>query len=185
MKKANLFNLLLLSITISTPVEAVEVGDIYYDDKSFSAELDLTKRPIGLVYWVGNSKDYGYIMQLDQNTSTLNYYYANQYCNTYYTASTKAGDWRIPDRIELIRMGTEQWNGVKNNKFNDLNTKLASIKSNTEQIGRQLYSDSYYWSASYYGQTFYLNTDGVIDKQNNSNQGDTSNLAYVRCIMAF
>lgn len=166
-------------------VAAVEVGDIYYDDKSFNANLDLSKRPIGLVFWVADSKDYGYIMQLDQNTSNLNYFYANEYCNTYYTAGTKAGDWRMPRRIELWRMSKEKWNGVANDKFLALNNKLASIKSTSEQIGRQLYSGKYYWTNSRDGWQFYLNTDVTKGAGTSTNAGEIGQLGYVRCMMAF
>lgn len=163
---------------------AVEVGDIYYDDKTFSSDVLTSKRPVGLVYWVADRKDHGYIMQLDQNAAQMNYYLANQYCAGYYTGGTKAGDWSVPRRIELNRMGTEKWLGVANDKFNYLNTRLAAIKTTNEQIGKPLIANQYYWSDSYYGYAFYLNIGGYAYKGTGTGQSD-SNFAYVRCVMAF
>ena len=76
--------------------QAVAIGDTYYSDKTFSAELVASKTPIGLVYWVSPGGDFGLIMQLEQPANTMNYYGANLYCNEYKTEGTKAGDWWLP-----------------------------------------------------------------------------------------
>lgn len=58
----------LCCLLIATESRAVDVGDVFYSDGSFSATIteDANKLPIGLVYWVGTGKDNGLIMSLKQ-----------------------------------------------------------------------------------------------------------------------
>ena len=78
---------LLLSATLLAPAaRAVEVGDIYFSDKTFASSMQSGKKAIGLVYWVSANKDYGYIMSLEEpGEGTMNPYNANIYCLEYFT----------------------------------------------------------------------------------------------------
>ena len=73
---------LLLFVTLLAPAaRAVEVGDIYFSDKTFASSMQSGKKAIGLVYWVSANKDYGYIMSLEEpGEGTMNPYNANIYC---------------------------------------------------------------------------------------------------------
>lgn len=65
-------------------VQAVEVGDIFYHDGSFDKTVKDDKVPVGLVYWVSERRDHGYIMTLDQ-PAKMTYVSADSYCNSYVT----------------------------------------------------------------------------------------------------
>lgn len=119
MKKILLTLLLGSGILAIQPAAAVEVGDIYYSDKTFSATYNSSKMPIGLVYWVYPSKDHGYIMQLNQ-PAAMTFANAKTHCANYTTLNTTIGTWRLPDFHETLLMAKESWNGVSNDKFNVL-----------------------------------------------------------------
>ena len=58
--------LLLSSLLLAGSAAAVEVGDIYYSDKTFSSSVQSGKKAIGVVYWVSTNKDFGYIVALEE-----------------------------------------------------------------------------------------------------------------------
>lgn len=185
MKKLGFCGVLVMVLLLSSQVMAADVGDIYYSDKTFSAELVKGKKPIGMVYWTSPAKDFGLIMQLEQPMSTMNHYEASQYCNEYFTEGTMAGDWRLPRRMEQIRMGEEQILGVKNGKFATLNAKLPQIKVGETVLGQALLGgNKYYRTDSQIGYVFYLGTGG-FSTVNTDDSPTNGNRFYVRCITAF
>lgn len=178
MKKLLVIIMLLLSGGMIKSAEAVEVGDIYYHDKTFSpiVKIDGAKMPIGLVYWVYPSKDHGYIMALNQPVADT-FVNALRYCGNYTTLNTRVGDWRLPDFQQMVVMGNEQWNGVKNNKFTVLNQKLATITG----IGEALVAEWYNSNTT--------NSGGIQVFPSTGNQAwggvVSANSVRFRCIMQF
>lgn len=166
------YAIVAILLMVSETAMAVEVGDIYYHDKTFDNKVIADKMPIGLVYWVSARKDHGYIMALNQ-PSPMDYAAARTYCQNYQTLGTGIGDWSLPYRIELLRMGNERIDGVSNTKFTDLNNKLKTIS-----IGQALVADYYYWALSSSPYRCYLNKFGL-------NTGSATNSFYVRCVTRF
>ncbi len=172
MKKICFFALLAGLLSVNK-AQAVEVGDILYNDGTISNVVDDSKIPIGLFYWVSNRKDFGYIMALNQ-PDDMTYANAMAFCQSYQTLGTKKGDWSLPNRPELIKMGKEVWNGTLSDKFTLLNNKLASIS-----IGEQLKPDVGYWARSASKYQFTLNKYGVATKTGGSDTG------AVRCVKIY
>ena len=157
----------------SYTAQAVDIGDIFYHDGSFDKTVKDDKVPVGLVYWVSQKHDHGYIMSLDQ-PAPMTYVSADSYCNSYVTLGTTQGEWKLPNAMELLRMGNERINGVSNTKFTTLNSKLKTLPT-----GQQLVADQYYWIKSRgYGLT-YLNKYGFATNAQNSR------LYYPRCMKGF
>lgn len=150
--------------------QALEVGDIYYFDKSTSKDLDPDKLPIGLVYWVNDAKDYALVMALPQPTD-MNLTTAQAQCNNYEPLGTAKGDWHLPNLIEAMHMVSQKWNSIVDNKFTVLNDKLGKVTTG------QALKNSYYWTTSY---NYYWKV--------NPSTGDfsydttTSNNRSVRCV---
>lgn len=177
MKKILLTLLLGSGILAIQPAAAVEVGDIYYSDKTFSATYNSSKMPIGLVYWVYPSKDHGYIMQLNQ-PAAMTFANAKTHCANYTTLNTTIGTWRLPDFHETLLMAKESWNGVSNDKFNVLNKKLATITA----IGEQLLTNTNYISNTTNSSGIYVNlSQGTFSERNAVSSGSTR----FRCIVQF
>lgn len=150
---------------------AVEVGDIYYHDNTFDNTYLSSKMPVGLVYWVSARKDHGFIMALNQ-PDDMTYDNAIAYCKSYQILGVAKGTWHVPNRLELVHLGKEQWDGTANDKFNQLNNKLATITG----IGEKLKAGSYYWARSSAKYLMKLDTYGVTT-------GSSS--GAVRCVMDF
>ena len=180
-----IFTSLILSATLlSSPAAAVEVGDIYYIDKTFSSTVQSGKKAIGLVYWVSANKDYGYIMSLEEPTTTLNPYNANVYCQEYQIDGQTLGEWRLPYFVELVRMGNETINGKNNNKFTTINNKLKTLTKPSGGKATAL-SSANYVTKSYNPQTFNPST-GVPTSGGGGGWSAGSSTKYnVRCITGF
>lgn len=162
-------------VLFSSVAQAVEVGDIMYNDKTTSSKANVSgKIPVGLVYWVNLTKDHGYVMQLGQPVADT-WANAKNYCDKYATAGFNIGSWRLPDLPELVRMSKQTWNGVSDDKFKVLNAKLATITG----FGEQLVSDWYHsHTNSSAGVMVYLSTGQVYT----STVGDSRRF---RCMMPF
>ena len=175
---------LLLFVTLLAPAaRAVEVGDIYFSDKTFASSMQSGKKAIGLVYWVSANKDYGYIMSLEEpGEGTMNPYNANIYCLEYFTEGTKAGDWKLPQRIEMIRMGYEKNNGQVTDKFTIVNKKLRSVTKADGKAATQL-TATYYITNSYTPYAFAPN-NGTYSGGGGWLAGN-ANKYRVRCITVF
>lgn len=167
----------LCCLLIATESRAVDVGDVFYSDGSFSATIteDANKLPIGLVYWVGTGKDNGLIMSLKQ-PGDMNYTDATHYCANYEVLGTNPGTWRLPDLPEQIAMGVEFWNGVSNDKFNVLNTKLGKIS-----IAQKLVTGQYHSNTTGSAGTSVDLSTGLIQ----TGAGTSSGSKHVRCIRPF
>lgn len=172
MKKFLYLGALLLGFWINQ-ARAVEVGDIYYHDGTFDNTYNAGKMPVGLVYWVSARKDYGYIMALNQ-PDAMSYANAVTYCQNYQILGVAKGTWHMPNRMELLRMGKEQWNGTANDKFVQLNNKLTTITG----IGEKLKASSYYWARSVSYYVMKLDIYGVTTVSSSSSQN-------LRCVMNF
>ena len=83
------------------------------------------------------------LMALNQ-PNDMTYANAVAYCQSYQTVGAAKGRWHLPNPTELIHMGKEQWNGTSNNKFAELNAKLATITD----LGEQLKAGSFYFAHS-------------------------------------
>ena len=167
-----------------TSAQAVEVGDIYFSDGTFNSSMQTGKKAIGLVYWVSPGKDFGLIMSLEEPSSTLNAYNADVYCEEYYTEGTYAGDWWLPKRIEMLRMGNEKINGTANNKFTTLNNKLNTITKPTGGKATVL-SATNYISRSNYAYMFNPSTGAITAGSTANNNQSSGNKYRVRCITSF
>ena len=105
----------------------------------------------------------------------MTYGNAEAYCQSYQVLGIPKGTWHVPNRMELLHMGKEQWNGTANDKFTQLNAKLATITG----IGESLKSGSMYWARSQSRYRFKLNAYGV------DTQSGASATGAVRCVMIF
>ena len=150
--------------------QALEVGDIYYSDKTTSKDLNSSKLPIGLVYWVNDAKDYALVMALPQ-PADMNQVTAKAQCDNYEPLGTAKGDWHLPNLIEAMRMVSQKWNGIADNKFSTLNTKLAKVTTG------QALKNSYYWTTAYQYKWKVNPSTGDF-----SYDGTTSNNRSVRCV---
>ena len=63
--------LLLTVLTLTFPAQAVEIGDIYYSNKSFSSTPVDGLLPIGIVWQVNDAGNGGLIVALEQPGSKL------------------------------------------------------------------------------------------------------------------
>lgn len=184
MYKTYLSVLALLCCWSFSHAQAVEIGDIYYSDGTFASSMQTGKKAIGLVYWVSPGKDFGLIMSLEEPSTTQNAYNADVYCEEYYTEGTYAGDWWMPKRIEMLRMGNEQINGKNNNKFTTLNNKLKTVTKSTGGTATALSAASYI-SSSGYAYSFNPSTGAITAGSTAYNNQSNNNKFRVRCITAF
>ena len=176
------FTIFLLSILVCRNASAVEVGDIYFSDKTFSSSMQSGKQAIGLVYWVSPNKDFGYIMALDEASSNMNVFNANVYCLEYYTEGTLAGDWKLPQRIELIRMGKYRVNGTTTDNYTAMNNILGRVTKADGKAATKLSSKNYVANSSY---PYAFNpATGRITGGGGTAQGAAASYG-VRCITAF
>lgn len=138
-------------------------GDILFSDKSCAAGLQSGKTAIGIVFssinrlaiafdekrleWGGNGKEIGSAALGTSGKSNteaiLAYgkannisYPAAEYCNTYSTAGTKAGDWYLPSLTELTLLSSS---------YAVVNGKLTAL------VGKVTIEEAGYWSSSEYG----------------------------------
>ena len=178
------FSTFFLSVTmLSSWANAVEVGDIYYTDKTFSSTVQSGKKAAGMVYWVSANKDYGYIMSLEEPATTLNPYNANVYCQEYQIDGKTLGEWRLPYFVELVRMGNETINGQNNNKFTTLNNKLKTLTKPSGGAATAL-SSANYVTKSYNPQVFNPST-GVPSTGGGGWKAGSGTKYKVRCITGF
>ena len=106
----------------------------------------------------------------------MNYTDATHYCANYEVLGTNPGTWRLPDLPEQIAMGVEFWNGVSNDKFNVLNTKLGKIS-----IAQKLVTGQYHSNTTGLAGTSVDLSTGLIQTQ----AGTSSGSKHVRCIRVF
>ena len=111
-------------------------------------------------------------------------YNADVYCEEYYTDGTVAGDWWLPKRIEMLRMGNEKINGTANNKFTTLNNKLKTVTKSTGGKATAL-SATNYISRSAYAYSFNPSTGAITAGSTSINNQNNANKYRVRCITAF
>lgn len=164
-------------LSLAKKVDAVEVGDIYYSDKTFSENIVKEKNPIGLVYWVSPAKDYGRIIALKQSKDK-SWQKSIDYCEAYSTKGSKSGSWVLPELIDLkigVNNGRE---GYDNPLFMTLNKKLKRIN------GADLLDDGYYWSSSEYGRKS-DSAWGVDWSENRVLNLIKIHKYHVRCVMNF
>ena len=139
--------------------KSCEVGDILYKNKKCYVKAIDGKTAIGIVFdtekrlamaldeasleWGGYGKEIGSAARGTSGKSNtaaiLAYgetnnieYPAAEYCNTYSTAGTKAGDWFLPS-LEELKLLADNFSGI-----NSLLTVL----------GKPTIGDEYYWSSS-------------------------------------
>ena len=137
-------------------------GDFLFADKSCSVVLLSGRNPIGIVFssenrlavalnerklaWGGYGKEIGSAAQGTSGKSNtaaiLAYgkannisYPAAEYCNSYSTSGTKAGDWFLPSIEELKLLS---------NNFSGINSALKILGKPTITEAE----DGYYWSSS-------------------------------------
>ena len=150
---------------------AVDVGDIYYSDRTFSTNLNSSKMPIAVVYWVNTDKTKAYVLALRQpENMTLSV--AKTQCANFSTLGTNSGDWDLPTMKQAFNMITQRWNGVSDNKFSVVNSKLGKIET-----GQALKND-YYWTLGYQNKWKVNPSTGDM-----SYDGSTSGSRAVRCVM--
>lgn len=150
---------------------AVEVGDVYYHDKSFSTEVETAKMPIGVVYWVNIDRTTGYVLALLQ-PADMDLATAKTQCANFSTLGTNAGNWKLPTMEQAFKMVTQRWNGVIDQKFSVINRKLSKITT-----GQALKSGNY-WTLGYRNKWSVNPSSGDFTY----NSGNTGNRA-VRCVM--
>lgn len=138
--------LILLSVWLlfsASPSAAVEIGDFYYSNKTFDRELVQGLRPIGIVYWVNEDKNSGLIAALE-HPGSKNWERAKTYCHLYLTRGTKAGDWHLPNFLELFPIDKMQNRRLDGKAFRNLNQRLNMIKE------AKAFKDGIYMSSSDY-----------------------------------
>lgn len=171
MKKILLsFPALLISLW-SFNAAAVDVGDIYYSDKSFNSSIVSSKMPIGVVFWVNTDKSQAYVLALNQ-PSNMAISVAKTQCANFSTLGTKAGDWKLPSMKQGFSMITQRNNGVSDNKFTILNNKLTKVET-----GQALKND-YYWTLGYQNKWKVNPSTGDMNYD-----ASTSGSRAVRCVM--
>ena len=106
----------------------------------------------------------------------MNYTDAYKHCNNYEVLGTNPGSWRLPDFPELIMMGNEIWNGVKNNKFTILNDKLSKIS-----IAQKLVNGNYVAYTQSSAGNYVDLSSGTISQNNNT----SATSMHVRCVRSF
>lgn len=177
MKICYLFFTVIYFSLLANKVVAVEVGDIYYSDKTFDSSIVGGKNPIGLVYWVSPAKDYGRVMALKQ-PSDKSWQKSIDYCNAYSTTGSKSGSWFLPELIDLKIGMYNELEGYDNPLFAKLNRQLQKIN------GADLLVDGYYWSSSEYGRKS-DSAWGVDWSENRILNLIKIRKYHVRCIMNF
>ncbi len=180
--KTFLSTLLLSSFLLAGSAAAVEIGDIYYSDKTFSSSVQSGKKAIGVVYWVSTNKDFGYIVALEEAPSTMNVFNANVHCLEYYTEGTLAGDWKLPQRIELVRLGKYKVNGTLVDNYTKINNVLGKVTKANGSKATKLTSKNYVANSTY---PYAINpSTGVFTGGGGAAQSASASYA-VRCITAF
>lgn len=153
-----------------SPAQATDVGDIYYSDKTFSTNLNSSKMPIGVVFWANVDQTKCYVLALPQ-PADMNLATAKSQCANFSTLGTSAGNWKLPTMKQAFQMRTQQWLGVSDNKFTNLNKKLTSITTG------QALKASDYWTLGYSNQFTVNPSTGAIKF---AGSGGTRS---VRCVM--
>lgn len=135
--------LLLTILALAFPAQAVEIGDIYYSNKSFSSTPVDGLLPIGIVWQVNDAGNGGLIVALEQPGSR-NWERAKTYCRLYLTRGTKAGDWFMPDFLQMFPIDKMQNRRINARTFLHINDRLALVKE-----ARALKEDVYMTSSDY------------------------------------
>ena len=135
--------LLLTILALAFPAQAVEIGDIYYSNKSFSSTPVDGLLPIGIVWQVNDAGNGGLIVALEQPGSK-NWERAKTYCRLYLTRGTKAGDWFMPDFLQMFPIDKMQNRRINARTFLHINDRLALVKE-----ARALKEDVYMTSSDY------------------------------------
>ena len=180
--------------------KSCEVGDILYENKKCYVKAIDGKTAIGIVFdaenrlavaldeaettlkWGGTGILIGSAAQGTSGKSNtaaiLTYgeannieYPAAEYCNTYSTAGTKAGDWFLPS-LEELKLLADNFSGI-----NSLLTVL----------GKQTIGDEYYWSSSEY-HNINVNTNfaqKLVPSSGRTDSSSKNNSHRVRPVLAF
>lgn len=178
MKK--LFFLSLLSfilVSISHSALAIEIGDIYYSNKSFNSEIIEGLHPIGVVYWVNEDKQSGILISLDQPIAK-NWQRSHAYCNLYLTRGTKSGDWHLPSILEMFPIDKLHNQRIDGKAFFHVNRRLSEIKE-----ARPMNSGLYITASEYTGdKTSVMGVNIVTGELDKIKKKSRSNF---RCMSTF
>ena len=178
--------------------EDCKEGDILFSDKSCAAGLQPGKTAIGVVFvvfsstsrlavaldekeleWGGSGKEIGSAAQGTSGKSNtaaiLAYgkannisYPAAEYCNTYSTAGTKAGDWFLPSLEELK---------ILSNNFSEINNSLKVLGKAMREA-----TDGYYWSSS---ESTYSTARRLVPSSGGTDYTSKDTRFRVRPVLAF
>lgn len=135
--------LLLTLLTFAFPTQAVEIGDIYYSNKSFSSTPVDGLQPIGIVWQVNDAGNSGLIAALEQPGSK-NWERAQTYCRLYLTRGTKSGDWFMPDLLQMLPIDKMQNRRLNARTFLHINDHLSLVK------GARPFKEEVYMTSSAY-----------------------------------
>ena len=136
------FLFLALGCFVCPTAQAVEVGDVFNSDGTFTTNQVSGKLPVGLLYYIPTDRSYGLVMALNQPLDKTKSE-AYDYCYNYTTLGFGIGSWRMPNIQEMMPLMKESINGTVINNFSNINSKLAKIS-----VGEQLKSGNY-WTISY------------------------------------
>lgn len=169
-------------------------GDILYSDKSCAAGLQPGKTAIGIVFssvnrlaiafdekkleWGGHGKEIGSAARGTSGKSNtaaiLAYgkannieYPAAEYCNSYSTSGTKAGDWYLPSLKELALLSSS---------YAAVNGKLTAI------VGAVTLAEEDYWSSS---EGNWNDAKRLVPSSGDSGYDPKNFTYYVRPVLAF
>lgn len=127
MKNFGILIVFLYLFLTTTPTLAIEIGDIYYSNQSFSSAPINGLQAIGVVWQVTDDGKSGLIVALDQPGSK-NWKRAQTYCRQYLTRGTKAGDWFMPTLLQMFPIDKMQNQRINNHTFLHINDKLLLLK---------------------------------------------------------
>jgi hypothetical protein len=182
---------------------------VYHDGStSTSYSYNANKTPIGIVAYIypksGNM--HGIIMSREQPIVGT-YAEAIEYCNNYSVKGTNVGDWRLPNIMELMWMGSTYSLGKQYFPYDSINSKLALIRwanplyfssnwsynVNSGSPNGTLYGAS---NASYKGWEYWSTNDApagnsgnaythILNSVNNVYQRGKTGYYHFRCVMTF
>ena len=189
--------------------KAVKLYDVVYHDGTTSTSTSVSgKTPIGIVAYIypksGNT--HGIIMSREQPIVGT-YAEAIEYCNNYSVKGTNVGDWRLPNIMELMWMGSTYSLGKQYFPYDSINSKLALIRwanplyfssnwsynVNSGSPNGTLYGAS---NASYKGWEYWSTNDApagnsgnaythILNSVNNVYQRGKTGYYHFRCVMTF
>ncbi len=171
-----------------------DTGAVLYSDKNCHTNASAARIPIAVVFdaenrlavalnerklaWGGDGKEIGSAAQGTSGKSNtaaiLAYgkannisYPAAEYCNSYSTSGTKAGDWFLPSLEELKLLS---------NNFSGINSALKILGKPTITEGE------YYWSSFEYNYYFAVR---LVPSSGDTYSIDKDYTFYVRPVLAF